>query len=69
MKYIGDIKSVYMMSSKFGPRSGKHNPDWHQLSSLITGWIRWTFHDNDGPSDLSEGVVNTMFEAIKITQK
>ena len=37
MKEIGDTKSVYMMSSKFGFRSGKCNNDWHQLSSLITG--------------------------------
>ena len=58
-----------MMSAKYGFRSGKYNPDWHQLSSLITGRIPWTFHDTGGPTDLSEGVVNTMFEAIKVTQK
>ena len=45
-----------MMSSKFGFRSGKCNHDWHQLSSLITVWICWKFHDIDGPSDLNEGV-------------
>ena len=45
-----------MMSSKFGFRSGKCNNDWHQLSSLITGWICQKFHEMAGSSDLSEGV-------------
>ena len=45
-----------MMSSKFGYRSGNKNHDWHQWSSLTTGWICWKSHDTEGPSDLSEGV-------------
>ena len=43
-----------MISSKFGFRSGKCNNDWHQLSSLITGWIGWKFHEMVVLSDLSE---------------
>ena len=54
MKQIGDIKSVYMMSLKFGIRSGKCNPDW------ITGWICWKFHDIGGTSDLSEEQTQAM---------
>ena len=38
-----------MMSSKFGFRSRKCNHDWHQVSALITGWIRWKFYDISGP--------------------
>ena len=45
-----------MVPSKFGFRSGKCNHDWHQLYSLITGWICWKFQDIEVPSDLSEGV-------------
>ena len=45
-----------MMSLKFAFRSGKCSPDWHQLSSLITGWICWKFHDIGGTSELSKGV-------------
>ena len=58
-----------MMSSKFGFRSGKCNHDWHQLSSLITGWICWTFHDIGWPSDLNERLANTIYEAKRFTQK
>ena len=54
MKQIGDIKSVYIMSSKFDFKSGKCNKDWHQLSTLITRWICWKLHEMVGPSDLSE---------------
>ena len=32
----------------------KTKHDWHQLSSLITEWICWKFHDNGEPSDLNE---------------
>ena len=39
-----------------GFSSGKSNRDWHQLSSLITEWICWKFHDTGGPSDDSKGV-------------
>ena len=54
MKQIGDTKPVYMMLSKFGFRSEKCINDWHQLSSLITGWICQKFHEMAGHSDLSE---------------
>ena len=47
-----------MMASKFGFKSAKCNYDWHQSSSLITGWICWTLYDIGGPADLSEGVCN-----------
>ena len=55
MKQIGDAKPVHMISSKFGFRSVKYNNDWHQLSSLITGWILLKI-EMAGPSDLSERV-------------
>ena len=50
------MKLVYMMSSKFGFRSGKGNNDWHQLSSLITRSICWKVHEMLEPSDPSERV-------------
>ena len=56
VKEIGDIKSVYKVSLKFGSRSRKCNNDWHHLSSLIPGWICCKFHEMVGPSDLSERV-------------
>ena len=49
-----DRKSVYMMSSKFGFRSGKCNNNWHELLFLITGWICYKIHEIAGISDLSE---------------
>ena len=32
------------------------NHDWLKLSSSITGWICWTFHEIGEPYDLSKGV-------------
>ena len=55
-----------MMSSKFGFRSETCNHDWHQLSSLITRWIYWKFHDIGRPSDLSEGVCKQKVWSKKI---
>ena len=52
IKYIWEIKSVKMMSSKFGFRSEKYCHDWYQLTSLTTGWI---LHIG-GPSDLGKGM-------------
>ena len=53
MKYTGEIKSVYMMPSEFGFINGKSNHNWHQLSSLTTGWVCWKFHNIGGPSELT----------------
>ena len=66
MKYIGDIKSVYMMWSEFEFRSGKLCHEWHYLSSLITGWICWKCHNIGGPSDLSKGVCQHKLWSKKI---
>ena len=62
------MKSVYMMPSKFGFRSGKFNNDWHQLSSLITVWIGWKFHKMVVLSDLTEIVCRHKVWSKKIYQ-
>ena len=54
------------MPSEFGFRYGKCINDWHQLSSLITGWICWKFHEMIGPSDLSERVCKYKVRSKKI---
>ena len=69
MKYIGDIKSVYMMWSEFEFRSGKLCHGWHYVSSLITCWICWKFHNIRGPSDLSKGVCEHKLWNIIKTKK
>ena len=59
-----------MISSNVRCRSGKCNNDWHQLSSLITGWIGWKFHEMVVLSDLREIVCEyTKYEARRFTPK